>query len=303
MLAAARIRCGESMRVHSMTQMHARPTVFATMTAGAGTHAGGGSAHALPHADEPPINTALSGSGTSCDIPAGGSPQDCGDGGQSHADGSAAGGGRPRTAADGGNGGSSGSGGGGGGGDGSGGSGSGGGDGTHDDELDALMRGYEAEAEALACAAARRGARGGTRGCGRGHGQLPGMVKGREAAMATPLPASNKGFQLLTRMGYQPGQGVGKSVIGRVEPLAPEGGGQRCRAGDPRYVVQLASAHTFAQKQWRSRLGCAAEGILPSHCGSMCGRGHPAITFFLVLWHRLCHHILINVRHGYAITF
>ncbi|GAB4818345.1 hypothetical protein N2152v2_005391 [Parachlorella kessleri] len=41
----------------------------------------------------------------------------------------------------------------------------------------------------------------------------------REEALQQPLAADNKGFKLLAAMGYKPGQGLGKSVEGRSEPI------------------------------------------------------------------------------------
>ncbi|BDA45554.1 probable G patch domain-containing protein 11 [Coccomyxa sp. Obi] len=47
-----------------------------------------------------------------------------------------------------------------------------------------------------------------------------GMAELRENALAKPLSAQTKGFQLLAKMGYKEGEGIGKSVKGRVAPIA-----------------------------------------------------------------------------------
>ncbi|KAG1680397.1 hypothetical protein FOA52_015488 [Chlamydomonas sp. UWO 241] len=103
----------------------------------------------------------------------------------------------------------------------------GGSDGEEDeeeDELDVLMAGYEAMAAKQARAATGRSqqlAGGGGRGRGRGY-QLPGMVKGREAGLAMPLPSDNVGAVLMAKMGYVAGRGLGKGAAGRAEPLVPQ---------------------------------------------------------------------------------
>ena len=79
------------------------------------------------------------------------------------------------------------------------------------DELEALLDQYDAEAHAQSQDALRRGARaaaGGKRsGGGGGRGALPGMVRGREAGLATPLGADNRGFKLMQKMGELRGEG------------------------------------------------------------------------------------------------
>ncbi|KAK9843568.1 hypothetical protein WJX84_008409 [Apatococcus fuscideae] len=44
----------------------------------------------------------------------------------------------------------------------------------------------------------------------------------RAEGLANPLTASNRGFQLLSKMGYQPGQGLGKTASGAAVPIAVE---------------------------------------------------------------------------------
>ena len=92
----------------------------------------------------------------------------------------------------------------------------------------------------------------------------------REEALAAPIPKENKGFQLLSRMGYRPGTGLGKAETGPTEaiPLTVKrtreglggstdrylrGKAQRVSSGDvtsaDQYRQQLHSR--FASKQLR----------------------------------------------------
>lgn len=87
-----------------------------------------------------------------------------------------------------------------------------------EDELDRITKLYETEAkEALAKAqdASRRAKR---------QKQSPSgaHATATNAALATPLPPENKGFQLLARMGYAPGAAIGKTGAGLTEPVAVE---------------------------------------------------------------------------------
>lgn len=41
----------------------------------------------------------------------------------------------------------------------------------------------------------------------------------RETALMTSLDASNKGFQMMAKLGYKPGSGLGKGASGRTEPI------------------------------------------------------------------------------------
>eukprot|EP00051_Salpingoeca_urceolata_P034942 m.27398 g.27398 ORF g.27398 m.27398 type:complete len:279 (-) comp8532_c0_seq1:61-897(-) len=45
-------------------------------------------------------------------------------------------------------------------------------------------------------------------------------AESRDKALATPLDQSNKGFQLLAKMGFKAGSGLGKRESGRTEPVA-----------------------------------------------------------------------------------
>ena len=73
------------------------------------------------------------------------------------------------------------------------------GEGGSADELEALLNQYDAEAHVQSQDALRRGAAAGGKRPGRG--ALPGMVRGREAGLATPLGADNRGFKLMQKMG------------------------------------------------------------------------------------------------------
>jgi hypothetical protein len=45
-------------------------------------------------------------------------------------------------------------------------------------------------------------------------------VAAREAALATSLDTSNKGFKMMAKLGYQPGTTLGKTEDARIEPIA-----------------------------------------------------------------------------------
>ncbi len=45
------------------------------------------------------------------------------------------------------------------------------------------------------------------------------FVAEEAASLALPLPASNRGFKLLQRLGWQAGCGLGSRMQGRVEPV------------------------------------------------------------------------------------
>ncbi|KZC03906.1 PREDICTED: G patch domain-containing protein 11 [Dufourea novaeangliae] len=44
----------------------------------------------------------------------------------------------------------------------------------------------------------------------------------REAGLSSAIKSTNKGFELLMKMGYKPGQGIGKTESGMIEPLGVE---------------------------------------------------------------------------------
>eukprot|EP00887_Chlorella_sp_A99_P007076 scaffold2.g7076.t1 len=126
-----------------------------------------------------------------------------------------------------------------------------------EDELDALLRQYEQQAAADAAAARQRGAavaaqhqRAWQPAAKR---QRTGSVAAerREAALSQPIAADNKGFQLLSAMGYQPGQGLGRSVQGRAEPLPLEV--KQGRGG-----LGAVSKRAAAREQQRERTAAAA---------------------------------------------
>jgi hypothetical protein len=82
-----------------------------------------------------------------------------------------------------------------------------------DDPLDRLLDAYTAQAEEETARALRKH----QQRARRGH-QAPAAAR-RSAALAAPLPADNKGAQLLSKMGFAPGQGLGRNKQGRAEPL------------------------------------------------------------------------------------
>lgn len=44
----------------------------------------------------------------------------------------------------------------------------------------------------------------------------------REEGLSSAITSSNKGFEMLMKMGYKPGQGIGKTESGRTEPISVE---------------------------------------------------------------------------------
>jgi hypothetical protein len=111
--------------------------------------------------------------------------------------------------------------------------------GGSEDELDALLSSYDAQAKrdiasSQAKAAGRPAKR--TRGS---------AAERRDEALAQPLPETNKGFQLLARMGYQPGQGVGAAATGRAEPVAVDVKQDRLGLG----AVNKSAARRDAQRE------------------------------------------------------
>lgn len=44
----------------------------------------------------------------------------------------------------------------------------------------------------------------------------------REEGLSSAITSSNKGFEMLMKMGYKPGQGIGKTESGRTEPIGLE---------------------------------------------------------------------------------
>ncbi|KAK9846087.1 hypothetical protein WJX84_007175 [Apatococcus fuscideae] len=81
------------------------------------------------------------------------------------------------------------------------------------DELDALLDAYDKAAQADKQAVERT----------RKEEKKPASMKElRAEGLANPLTAENRGFQLLSKMGYQPGQGLGKGAVGAAIPIAVE---------------------------------------------------------------------------------
>ncbi|XP_012173875.2 G patch domain-containing protein 11 [Bombus terrestris] len=44
----------------------------------------------------------------------------------------------------------------------------------------------------------------------------------REAGLSSAITSSNKGYEMIMKMGYKPGQGIGKTGSGRIEPISLE---------------------------------------------------------------------------------
>jgi hypothetical protein len=82
-----------------------------------------------------------------------------------------------------------------------------------DDELDRLLDEYSAQAAVEAAAAAA------SRAATAARGRRRPAAATRAEALAAPLPAENKGAQLLAKMGYLPGQGLGRDKQVRGEPV------------------------------------------------------------------------------------
>lgn len=81
---------------------------------------------------------------------------------------------------------------------------------SDDDELNRLTRLYEAEAATSRSSAQQEQAN-----------KQPqrSMAELRKDGLSTPLSAHNKGYQLLAKMGYQAGQGLGSSAPGTSVPI------------------------------------------------------------------------------------
>eukprot|EP00884_Botryococcus_braunii_P008384 jgi/Botrbrau1/17547/Bobra.0766s0003.1 len=81
-----------------------------------------------------------------------------------------------------------------------------------EDELDKLLNSYEHQAQsdlvAVQAAVTKKP-----------NHVANSMIARREEGLSTPLAPETKGYQLLAKMGYKPGQALGKSQPGRVIPL------------------------------------------------------------------------------------
>ncbi|KAI8468044.1 MAG: G-patch domain-containing protein [Monoraphidium minutum] len=136
-----------------------------------------------------------------------------------------------------------------------------------DDPLDRLLDEYSAQAAAEAAAAdAARAAR------GRRAAPRP-AAAARAEALAAPLPAENKGFALLSKMGYRPGQGLGRGQQGRAEPVplvlksgraglgVEEARAQRKREAEQRALEQAAKRQRHAAAAQHGFKGAQAEAF------------------------------------------
>ncbi|KAK9829286.1 hypothetical protein WJX72_004951 [[Myrmecia] bisecta] len=81
------------------------------------------------------------------------------------------------------------------------------------EELDAMLAEYE-----RAAAADKQAAEEAAAGCPSSNAPKT-MVQARDDGLAQPLPSDNRGFALLSKMGYQPGSGLGKHASGQTTPL------------------------------------------------------------------------------------
>ena len=119
------------------------------------------------------------------------------------------------------------------------------------DELDRLTKLYETQAkeDAVKAQDASRSAK--------RHKIMPSgagpKLSLHTTARAAPLPPENKGFQLLARMGYEPGSSIGKTTIGVTEPVAVEFKPNRLGIGAvSKKAIQRGSLH---QREEETELG------------------------------------------------
>jgi len=63
----------------------------------------------------------------------------------------------------------------------------------------------------------------------------------REEGLKEAIPTQNKGFAMLQKMGYNPGQGLGKSGEGRIEPVSVELKADRGGLGRDAAVKEIMS--------------------------------------------------------------
>ncbi|KAI3427150.1 hypothetical protein D9Q98_007087 [Chlorella vulgaris] len=92
-----------------------------------------------------------------------------------------------------------------------------------EDELDALLRGYEQQAAADVAAVLQQQKQkrddGGAFATAGKRQKVSAAADRRDQALSQPIGADNRGFKMLSAMGYQQGQRIGKSGTGLAEPL------------------------------------------------------------------------------------
>jgi len=138
-------------------------------------------------------------------------------------------------------------------------------DAEEDDALERLLDAYTAQAEAEARHAAEKHAKAARRGL-----HAPAAAKRREA-LSLPLPRDNKGYELLSKMGFQPGQGLGRAQQGRAEPVplvlkSGRGGvgAEEARRRREREAAQRAAA----RGEWGVRLARRSERSIVLSCAA-----------------------------------
>ncbi|XP_071445339.1 G patch domain-containing protein 11 [Hetaerina americana] len=83
------------------------------------------------------------------------------------------------------------------------------------------------------------------------HGQKE--VERREEGLREAISTDNKGFALLQKMGYKPGDALGKSGKGLVEPVPIEVKSGRGGLGRETALKEVAEAKSHAVQRWRMK--------------------------------------------------
>ncbi|XP_015122709.1 G patch domain-containing protein 11 [Diachasma alloeum] len=82
----------------------------------------------------------------------------------------------------------------------------------------------------------------------------------REEGLSSAISSSNKGFEILMKMGYKPGQGIGKTKSGRAEPIPVDVKANRLGLGKlekrkPIKIINpIAKLETLKTDDFRSRI-------------------------------------------------
>ncbi|XP_011306516.1 G patch domain-containing protein 11 [Fopius arisanus] len=82
----------------------------------------------------------------------------------------------------------------------------------------------------------------------------------REEGLASAIASSNKGFKMLMKMGYKPGQGIGKTESGRTEPIPVDlktnrlGLGKSEKRKSTKSINPTAKLETLKTEDFRNRI-------------------------------------------------
>ncbi|XP_063978639.1 G patch domain-containing protein 11 [Diachasmimorpha longicaudata] len=82
----------------------------------------------------------------------------------------------------------------------------------------------------------------------------------REEGLSSAISSDNKGFEMLIKMGYKPGQGIGKTESGRAEPIPVDvkanrlGLGKSDKRKPPKIINPTAKLDTLKTEDFRNRI-------------------------------------------------